>query len=296
MENKIDISKISTEQQNQNTTNIDRVTTLEKLQLINNEDAKITTQIKNSLPEIAKLVDASINTIKNGGRVFYIGAGTSGRLGVLDASEILPTYGENNWFVGIIAGGDTALRHPIENAEDSLTQCETDLKQMNFTTKDLLIGLSASGRTPYVVGGLKWAKGIGSKTGSICTSIDTEISKIADYPIEVFSGPEVVTGSTRMKAGTTQKLILNMISTATAISLGKTYGNWMVDVKATNIKLENRAINMLKTLSSLSYEDARELFTQSGKNVKIAFIMHLHKCSKVEAEAILTKNNGFIRV
>lgn len=293
--NNIDLSKISTEAQNPDTIEIDSVSTIERLRIINNEDKKVALEIEKNIDSIAKVVDKATEVIKNNGRVIYIGAGTSGRLGVLDASEILPTYGESSWFYGIIAGGDTALRHPIENAEDSLDLAKEDLIKLKLTKDDMVIGIAASGRTPYVIGGLKYANEIGAVTGSISTSSKTEISKIAKFPIEVVVGPETITGSTRMKSGTAQKLVLNMISTSVAVALGKTYQNWMVDVKSSNLKLEKRAMRMIQSLTNADDQTAEKLFIESEKNVKTAVVMFFKKVNKQKAEELLNKNNNFIR-
>lgn len=292
---KVDVSKISTEQFNEATNSIDVVSTVEKLKLINDQDKMVAEVVEREIESIAKVTDAAILTIQNGGRVVYIGAGTSGRLGVLDASEMLPTFGESNWFIGIIAGGDKALRNPIENAEDSTTAIIDDLKAISFSSKDMLIGIAASGRTPYVVAGLKYANQIDATTASLSTSKDTEISANASLPIEVVVGPETITGSTRMKSGTAQKLVLNMISTATMVSMGKTYGSWMVDVKATNEKLVERAKAMIKKLTHADDEVVEGLFEESGRNVKVAVVMFYKQITREHAIEVLKNNNDLLR-
>lgn len=289
------LEKLNTEQQNPNTVDIDSCSTEEILIKINNEDQKIADVVKHQISAITALVDASYKAVKNGGRIIYIGAGTSGRLGILDASECPPTYGVSAELVqGIIAGGEKAIFSAQEGAEDSFEQCIEDLNDRNLSSKDIVIGLAASGRTPYVIGALKYANSIGAMTGSVCCVENAEISNYAKYPVEVVTGPEVVTGSTRMKAGTAEKLVLNMISTATMIKLGKVYHNYMVDVQPTNIKLEKRACNMIKTLLEINDEEAQKLFIESGKNVKTAIIMNIMKLDKVNAQKVLEKADGHI--
>ena len=292
----MNLEKLGTERVNPNTINIDECKTEEILEKINNEDSKISGIIKDEIPNIAKLIDATYEAVKNGGRIIYIGAGTSGRLGVLDASECPPTYGVSEEMVqGIIAGGKDAMFVAQEGAEDSLTLPITDLKNINLSKKDFVVGLAASGRTPYVIAGLKYANEIGAGTGSVCCVSDGEISKYAKYPIEVSTGPEVVTGSTRMKAGTAQKMVLNMISTATMIKLGKVYRNYMVDLQPTNLKLEKRACSMIQTLLGVDESSALELFNKSGKNVKIALMMNISNCEKEHAEDALNKVDGHLK-
>ena len=287
--------KLNTEQQNPNTVDIDNCSTEEVLMKINREDQKIADVVKEQIPAITKLVDAAYNAVKNGGRIIYIGAGTSGRLGILDASECPPTYGVSSELVqGVIAGGEKAIFSAQEGAEDSVVQCIEDLKERNLTSKDIVIGLAASGRTPYVIGALKYANSINTETGSVCCVENAEISKYAHYPVEVVTGPEVVTGSTRMKAGTAEKLVLNMISTATMIKMGKVYHNYMVDVQPTNIKLEKRACNMIKTILNITDEEAQKLFVESGKNVKTAIIMHVMNLDRKGAQEALEKADGHI--
>lgn len=226
--------------------NLDTMSIEEILLGINAEDKKITSVIEKQIPVIEQLINAIVVQLKSGGRLFYIGAGTSGRIGVLDASECPPTFGvSDNVIIGIIAGGDTAIRKAVENAEDDVDQAWEDLKKHNITSSDVVIGIAASGNTPYVIGGLKKAKESNSITGSISCNSDCLISKEADYPIELVVGPEFLTGSTRMKAGTSQKLVLNMISTAVMIQLGRVKGNKMVDMQLSNEKLINRAIKMI---------------------------------------------------
>jgi N-acetylmuramic acid 6-phosphate etherase len=233
-----------TEMRNPNSTYIDKDSTEQILEIINNEDQTVPKALSSPkiIKTIASLVDAVVNSFQQDGRLFYIGAGTSGRLGILDASECVPTFGvEPTMVQGIIAGGTKAITASVEGAEDSLTLAPQDLKQRNLNSNDIVIGIAASGRTPYVISALQYAHKIGCKTGSISCNPNAEMSKYADFPIEAVVGPEVVTGSTRMKSGTAQKLLLNMISTTSMIRLGKTYSNLMVDVQPMNHKLVERS-------------------------------------------------------
>ena len=245
--------------------NLEHMSVHELLANINNEDKSVPLAIEKVLPAIEKLVGITTEKMKTGGRLFYIGAGTSGRLGVVDASEIPPTYGvPHGNVIGIIAGGDTAIRKAVENAEDDTEQAWKALMVHKITSQDVLIGIAASGRTPYVIGGVKEAKAHGIITGCITCNSDSELAKNVDYPIEVVVGPEFVTGSTRMKAGTAQKLVLNMISTTVMIKLGKVKGNKMVDMQLTNKKLVNRGANMIMEELGVSYAEAEQLLLQYG--------------------------------
>jgi N-acetylmuramic acid 6-phosphate etherase len=232
---------------------------------INKEDLTVPLAVEKVIPKIESLVNVIVEKMKVGGRLFYIGAGTSGRLGVLDASEIPPTYGmPHGKVIGLIAGGDKAIRTPVENAEDDAEQAWNDLAAHHISSADVLIGIAASGRTPYVIGGLKTAREKGIVTGSITCNSNSEVSKNADFPIEVIVGPEFVTGSTRMKSGTAQKLVLNMISTATMIKLGRVKGNKMVDMQLTNKKLVNRGARMIMEELSVDEQEAERLLTEFG--------------------------------
>lgn len=245
--------------------NLEQKSVLEILSNINNEDKRVPLAVEKQLLNIEIVVAQVVEKMKLGGRLFYIGAGTSGRLGVVDASECSPTYGvPADWVVGIIAGGDSAIRKAVEGAEDSLTLATEDLKKYEFSEKDFLIGIAASGRTPYVIGGLHYAKNIGAKTGCIVCNADSLIAKNCDFPIEIIVGPEYVTGSTRMKAGTAQKLVLNMISTATMIQLGRVKGNKMVDMQLSNEKLVDRGTKMLIDELKISYQIASDLLLKHG--------------------------------
>ncbi len=248
---------------------LEKMTSLELLSAINKEDKKIAKAAKKAIPQIEKFVDATVKALDNGGRLFYIGAGTSGRLGILDASEILPTFGVRDTIIGIIAGGDAAIRNPIENAEDVANQAWKDLLQYKISEKDVLLGIASSGTTPYVIGGIEEANKKGLITGCIVCNKKTEIAAISKFPIEVVVGPEFVTGSTRMKAGTATKLVLNMISTSIMIKLGRVQGNKMVDMQLTNAKLIHRGIDMIMNELQVSKKIAEKLL-QKYKSVRVA--------------------------
>ncbi len=289
------LKALSTEGRNQNTLAIDKASAYEIVKLINEEDKTVADAVEAALPNIAKAVEAANAALSSGGRLIYCGAGTSGRLGVLDASECRPTYGvDDNTVVGLIAGGKDAMFTAKEGAEDSETLCVEDLKAIGFCKKDVLVGIAASGRTPYCVGGLKYANELGAVTVSVCCSKDSAMSKIAQIPIEAVTGPEAVTGSTRMKAGTAQKMILNMLSTATMILQGKVYSNLMVDVQPTNQKLIVRAQNIFMQATGASEERAKELLAQTDYHVKLAIVMELCGLEKPRAQKLLDENGGHI--
>ncbi|MCB9310752.1 MAG: N-acetylmuramic acid 6-phosphate etherase [Lewinellaceae bacterium] len=232
---------------------------------INGEDKTVAFAVEKAIPAIEKVVEKVVEKLKNGGRLFYIGAGTSGRLGILDASECPPTYGvPKDMVIGIIAGGDAAIRSSVESAEDSTTQCWKDLQKFNIDTSDILIGIAASGTTPYVIQGLETARTHGIATGCITCNPDAPITKACDYPIEVIVGPEYVTGSTRMKSGTAQKMVLNMITTATMIQLGRVKGNKMVNMQLTNEKLIDRGTKMIMEATDLAYDAAKKSLLEKG--------------------------------
>lgn len=249
---------------------LEHKSTLELLTDINTEDQKVALAVQQSIDQIAPLIDVIVEKMSAGGRLFYIGAGTSGRLGVLDASECPPTFGvPKDMVIGIIAGGDHALRNPVESAEDDPNQAWNDLSEYDINDGDVLIGIAASGTTPYVINGLKAANTHGIITGSISCNPESPLSKVASYPIEVVVGPEYVTGSTRMKSGTAQKLILNMISTSVMIKLGRVLDNRMVDMQLSNDKLVDRGVKMILDKTKLSYDDAKSLLLdkKSVRNV-----------------------------
>ena len=261
------------------------------LHYMNDENRTVTDAIERCIPSIEKVTAAVVQAFEKGGRLIYLGAGTSGRLGVLDASECPPTFGVSpDMVVGVIAGGDYDLRHAIEGAEDDETIAQEQLKELGLVKEDVVVGISASGRTPYVVAGLSYAKEVGCYTGAISNSPNAVISKVADIGIEAITGPEVVTGSTRMKAGTAQKLILNMITTAAMIRVGKIFKGYMVDVQPTNQKLKQRATNILAKVTNLSQEEARKVLEDNHFDLKVAIISQLHHISAEEAEQLLREN------
>ncbi|MDF2631758.1 MAG: N-acetylmuramic acid 6-phosphate etherase [Caproiciproducens sp.] len=287
----LNLEVLDTEQVNKSSKNIDVMSTMEILQVINNEDKEVAFAVEKVLPSVEELVDEAHERMMNGGRVIYIGAGTSGRLGVLDASECPPTFGVDSTLIqGIIAGGFGALLKAKEGAEDDLTLARRDLIEIALNKNDTVIGLAASGRTPYVIGGLDYAKEIGAYTGAISCVHDAEISAHAQSKIEALVGPEVITGSTRMKSGTAQKLILNMISTSLMIKYGKVYKNLMVDVQPTNEKLVERAKRIIASSSGCSYDDAAKYLKESGDDVKVAICMALTGLTRSECETILNNN------
>ena len=292
----LNLAGLSTETRNPNTMELDRMTPLEIVTVMNREDARVPEAIRPALPNIARCVEWAAQSIESGGRLIYMGAGTSGRLGVLDAAECPPTFGVSpETVVGLIAGGDRAFLKAVEGAEDSRELGEEDLRRLGLTPKDTVVGIAASGRTPYVLGGLHYAGTVGCHTAAISCNPGSPIGKAAQLAIEVVPGPECLTGSTRLKAGTAQKLILNMISTATMVRCGKTYENLMVDVVPSNEKLRVRAENIVMEAASVTRERAQEALRQSHDRVKTAILMLLIGCGPEEAEARLEKTNGHIR-
>lgn len=296
MNTNVDVKKISTESRNQNTLDIDVVSTEEMLRKINNEDKTVPYAVEKAIPQITKVVDATYNTILNGGRLIYMGAGTSGRLGVLDAVECPPTYGvSHDLVIGLMAGGVEATSFAKEGAEDRKDFAVEDLKSINLTNKDIVIGIAASGRTPYVLGGMEYAKFIGALTSCITTSSGSVLAKMVDLPIEAVTGAEVINGSTRMKSGTAQKLICNMISTGVFIKMGKVYENMMIDLQATNEKLVARALNIIMELTGYTKEEANEKLSEY-KTVKKVLINHFTGCtSNQQIDEALEKVQGNIR-
>ena len=287
---------LKTEQQNENTVAIDQFSILEVLKTINDEDQKISSAVRESLPEIAQVINYAKTALVGGGRVFYIGAGTSGRLGVLDASECPPTYSvPSDWFIGIIAGGDKALRNSIEGAEDKPDSAIEDLRNFNITVNDLVIGISCSGAAKYVISALDYAKGEGSKTAYLITNPVPFLTTDVDVVISVDTGPEIITGSTRMKAGTATKMVLNMISTATMVSMGKVYGNLMVDLMAVNEKLIDRGTRIIQKITGLDYDSAEEALIRANKSVKTAIVMITKNCELNDAEEKLRNVGGSLR-
>lgn len=290
------LSTLTTENINPQSIDIDVLPTLEKLRIINAEDQKVAAAVSLELPAIAAAVDLITQIIHQGGRLIYIGAGTSGRLGILDAVECPPTYGiAPNTIIGIMAGGAAAFIHAEEGVEDQEDQGATDLAAIHLTKHDLVCGISASGRTPYVIGGLKYAKSCGSKTIALACNQPSLIAAYADLKIEVRLGAEVISGSTRMKAGTAQKLILNMLSTATLINLGKVYKNLMVEVKTSNAKLQARAIKIIMDATAVDLVSARHYLYLANNQVKTAIVMIIRHCDAATARAQLDTSAGIIR-
>jgi N-acetylmuramic acid 6-phosphate etherase len=284
-----------TEQENPNTVNIDKVSTLEAIRLINDEDKKVALAIERVLPEIALCVDKIVERLKSGGRLFYVGTGTSGRLGVLDASEIPPTYGVSYDLVqGVIAGGYDALYKATEASEDNAQAGKTDLETRGLTGKDALVGIAASGRTPYTIGALEYARGLGCFTASLTCVPDSAITKSAEIAIVVVTGAEAVTGSTRMKAGTAQKMVLNMISTTAMIRLGYVTGNRMTNVKSSNLKLKERSLRILAAETSLPEAAAQNLLNEAGGDLRVAIVMHRARAARETAERALAENDFVI--
>ena len=291
------LSTLITEQRNPNSMHVDSLSALEIVQLMNQEDKQVPLAIEKCLPQIAQAVECIVAAFQQGGRLIYIGAGTSGRLGVLDASECPPTFGVSPEMVkGIIAGGERALRHPIEGAEDSKEQAVIDLQTIQFSSKDVLVGIAASGRTPYVVGALEYAKSLGSATVSIASNPNSAMANIVDIAIDTVVGPEVLTGSSRLKSGTAQKLVLNMLTTASMILMGKCYQNLMVDVQASNEKLKARAIRIVMQATDCDKTLAEETLKQANQNAKLAIMMILSGLDRAQAEALLEKHQGKLQL
>jgi len=290
------LEHLTTEQRNNKTRNLDEMTTEEILQVMNEEDKTVAIAVSKELEQIEKLVQKVIASFRKGGRLIYMGAGTSGRLGILDAVECPPTFGtEKEMVQGLIAGGLEAFTNAVEGAEDNEELAVKDLQSIGLTEKDIVIGIAASGRTPYVISGLRYARQIGAATGSIACNKGAEMSKYADISVEVETGPEILTGSTRLKAGTAQKMVLNMISTASMIGIGKVYKNLMVDVQATNVKLKERAKRIIMQAADVDAETAERYYEAAQGHVKTAIIMILLQCSYEEATERLQKANGFVR-
>ncbi len=292
-----DISKLTTETRNKNTLELDSMTPLEIATIMNKEDENTINAVRQVLPQIATAIEWCTNSLKNGGRIIYMGAGTSGRLGLLDAVECPPTFGVSSEIVvGLIAGGDNAFIKAVEGAEDSTVSGEEDLNAINLTSKDMVIGIAASGRTPYVIYGLKYAKAIGCKTAVIVCNKDSEMAHVSDLAIEPIPGPEILSGSTRLKSGTVQKMILNMISTGSMVGIGKVYQNLMVDVVQTNKKLVTRAENIVMEATGCDRKTAEEILNKADGSVKLAVTMILCECTQEEALEKLKRSDGHIRI
>lgn len=291
----IELKKLDTEKRNERTMRIDEMSTLEMLSVINDEDHKVAEAVKEVLPEIARAVDIVYEQLHRGGRLIYCGAGTSGRLGVLDAVECPPTYGVDHGMVmGLIAGGEGAMFKAVEGAEDNRELGRQDLEKIFLSDRDVLVGVAASGRTPYVIGAMNYARSIGTPVICVVCSRGSEMSRHADVCICPVPGPEVITGSSRMKSGSAQKMVLNMISTGAMIRLGKVYGNLMVDVKCSNEKLKQRAVNIVRDATGANEDTARKTLADSGFSCKTAIVMLLLGVDAETARASLSHADGHI--
>lgn len=291
----MDLHKIDTERRNPNTMNIDTLSSLDIVKKINAEDKHVPKAVEQALPVIADVVDRIVEAFRNGGRLIYVGAGTSGRLGVLDASECPPTYGTPaEQVIGVIAGGEKALQYALEGAEDNVEMAVEDMKKINVNPKDVVVGIAASGRTPYTLAAMKYAKSAGATVAAITCTKNSEMEKEADYPIVVLTGPEVVAGSTRMKAGTAQKLVLNMLTTASMIRIGKVYSNLMVDVVPTNEKLIMRAKNIIVELTNASEAEAEEAL-KTYQSAKAAIFSLITGLTGEKVFEVLRQHKGHLR-
>lgn len=293
---KIDLTSMITESRNPASADIDSLPTLDMLRVINREDQTVALAVEKTLPQVAQLVDTVAQAFRLGGRLIYMGAGTSGRLGILDASECPPTFGTPaEQVVGLIAGGHKAILKAVENAEDNRELAVSDLNALNFSEKDVLVGIAASGRTPYVLGGMEYALSLGATVAAVSCNPDSEMSRLAGIAITPVVGPEVITGSSRMKAGTAQKLILNMITTGAMIRSGKVYGNLMADVEATNAKLVERQKRIVMAATECDRATAEQALTACDGHCKTAIVMILAQLSAGDAKALLAQHQGFIR-
>lgn len=292
----IDLKKLTTEQRHPDTYELDKMTPLEIITLMNNEDYHVLAAVKQELPKISNVIEWCVQALRQQGRIIYLGAGTSGRLGLLDAAECPPTFGvDHNTVVGLLAGGKEAFVKAVEGAEDSVTLAKEEMQAIHVNRHDVVIGIAASGRTPYAIHGLKYANDLGCKTVSISNNASSEMAKIADLAIELLVGPEILTGSTRLKSGTSQKLVLNMISTASMVGVGKVYQNLMVDVMQTNQKLITRAENIVMEATGCNREIAQLTLSQAHGRVKVAITMILMQCGELQALSMLEKAQGHIR-
>jgi len=292
----INLHKLTTEQRNPLSMNLDQMTPLEIITLMNQEDQHVIQAVEKELHKIAQVIEWTTQALKNKGRVIYLGAGTSGRLGLMDAVECPPTFGvDHNTFVGLMAGGEQAFVKAVEGAEDSPTLAKEEMIAIGVNANDIIIGIAASGRTPYVIHGLRYANSLGCKTVSIANNANSEMASEVHLAIELVCGPEVLTGSTRLKAGTSQKLVLNMISTASMIGLGKVYQNLMVDVMPTNQKLITRAENIIMSATNCTQDVARTTLQHASGKVKVAITMILMQCNETQALSMLEQAQGHIR-
>ncbi|MFC0302590.1 N-acetylmuramic acid 6-phosphate etherase [Virgibacillus soli] len=289
------LKTLTTEQRNESSMHIDHLPTMDILKIINEEDRTVTEKVHEVLPEIGKTIDVLCQSMKKGGKLFYVGAGTSGRIGILDAVECPPTFSTPPDLIqAVMAGGDGAFRQAVEGAEDDEAQGAADLQERGVTELDVVIGIAASGRTPYVVGALKHAQEIGATSVSLTSNKHAKISRYADIKIEVLTGPEILTGSTRLKAASAHKLILNMITTTTMIKIGKVYENLMVDVKVSNYKLKERAKSIISTITSVSNEEAERVLNETNHEVKPAIVMLKTGVSYAEARQLIAQAEGFV--
>lgn len=292
----VNLAGLTTETRNPRTLELDTMGVVEFLEVMNDEDAKVAGAVRAAIPQIAAAVELIAEAFRRGGRLIYMGAGTSGRLGVLDAVECPPTFGTKpEQVVGLIAGGERAFVKAVEGAEDSQSLAREELAALELCPADAVVGIAASGRTPYVIGGLDYAREIGCPTVSVACNPGSEVSKHADVAIEVDNGPEVLTGSTRLKSGTSQKLILNMLSTASMVQVGKVFGNLMVDVMPTNEKLVERAKRIIATATGCDADTAAQAYADSGGHAKTAIVMILAEVSAEEARDRLAAADGFVR-
>lgn len=285
-----------TEKSNTQSENLDQLSSLDIVRLINEEDRTVAEAVAAALPEIGQAVDAIVTSLQQGGRLFYVGAGTSGRLGILDAVECVPTFGTQPQQVqGVIAGGERAFVRSVEGAEDDPALAESDLKERKLSADDVVVGIAASGRTPYTIGAVEFAKSVGAPAIAIACNVPAPLLEAAEIAIGVPVGPEVLTGSTRMKAGTAQKMVLNMLSTASMVRLGKVYGNLMVDVQITNAKLVERARRIVMQVTGVDAETADKLLQQADGHAKTAIAMHHLKTDATTARAALDTAGGHLR-
>lgn len=292
----LNLHSLMTEGRNNASENIDQLSTAEMLKVINEEDKKVALAVEAILPEITRAVEAITAAFAQGGRLIYSGAGTSGRLGILDASECPPTFGTSpDQVVGLIAGGHKAILQAVENAEDNAEQGAKDLQAIAFSSQDILVGIAASGRTPYVLGALSWAKQCGAVTIAISCNAQSPMAEYADIALSAIVGPEVVTGSSRLKAGSAQKMILNMLTTGAMIRSGKVFGNLMVDVEATNRKLIERQRNIVIDATGCLAEEAEAALEACNRHCKTAILMILAELTAEQAQALLIEHKGFIR-
>ncbi|MGB3335888.1 MAG: N-acetylmuramic acid 6-phosphate etherase [Devosia sp.] len=291
-----ELEQLVSEARNPETMQIDLMSTPQILAAMNAEDARVSEAVRKVLPQVTTAVDRIVEAFRQGGRLVYMGAGTSGRLGVLDASECPPTFGvPEGMVIGLIAGGDRALRHPIEGAEDDRNEGQRDLERIGLSVKDVVVGIAVSGRTPYVIGGLEFAKHVGATTVALSCNPVSTIAEIAEIAISPVVGPEALTGSTRLKSGTAQKLVLNMLTTASMIRIGKSYQNLMVDLSVSNAKLAARATRILVEVAGCTPEAAEQYLTDAGNSVKLAILMALTGLDAAAAKTALKNTDGFLR-